>query len=784
MPDTMTGPTLALGIDARAAFTGARDFETAVGGIERAGGRADRAVRGVEGSFDRIVGGAKRASVGIQAFAGGLIGGIAGNAAMIAIGRLTQLPAQIAAIADAATRSRNSLALVLGSSQEAAQAFARLQNIAIATGADVGELSDIFFRTASAGKELGLSTPQVLQATESLTKFLSVAGGGRDLLQLGQAFGSARVQMEEFGSLIDTQPALLKFFADHIEGAAGSVNRLTQMVKEGRIAGGDLIRAVVLNGGEIERTYAAMPRTIGTAWSGLANVLETYVTDTDDASGASGRLVEAIDELAGKARDSKTDFIDAAAATVHFFANIRTEVDAAERRIEEFVGHAAYRRLLNLLEFGSGGYAARDKRLQETQQFIDDKRRQMGVLPGVTGGWQGGATGDWSDSETPAAAVPAPRPSRPVIITPTGPGLDDADGKSGTGRAADQLERMIESDTKLLHDFERQVALFGKARELKVEETVDRLSEAATPQQRDYLAYLADQLAALSEAEDRAKEAERERQRVMAEGARITEQLRTPSEEYAATLGHLSDMLAQGAINADTYSKATQQAADSFAASQAKTADQTLDLTDSFQGFGQVATSAFEDAIVKGEKLGTVIEGLATDIQHLLLRKSLNKLLDVGLNALSAALSGGGGFSLGGFLTQPLLSAHGNVFNAGELIPFARGGIVDRPTLFPMARGAGLMGEAGPEAIMPLRRLPDGNLGVAGGGAAVVNNVRVINNHPAAQISSDERRNDQGGVDLTVMIDAVEQAMAQRVTRPGSTLNRALAAAANPVRSR
>ena len=47
-----------------------------------------------------------------------------------------------------------------------------------------------------------------------------------------------------------------------------------------------------------------------------------------------------------------------------------------------------------------------------------------------------------------------------------------------------------------------------------------------------------------------------------------------------------------------------------------------------------------------------------------------------------------------------------------ELTAFARGGVVDRPTLFPMARGAGLMGEAGPEAILPLSRGRGGRLGV------------------------------------------------------------------------
>ena len=58
--------------------------------------------------------------------------------------------------------------------------------------------------------------------------------------------------------------------------------------------------------------------------------------------------------------------------------------------------------------------------------------------------------------------------------------------------------------------------------------------------------------------------------------------------------------------------------------------------------------------------------------------------------------------------------ARGGVFSGGQQVTaFARGGVVDRPTLFPFARGAGLMGEAGPEAILPLSRGRGGRLGVA-----------------------------------------------------------------------
>jgi len=93
--------------------------------------------------------------------------------------------------------------------------------------------------------------------------------------------------------------------------------------------------------------------------------------------------------------------------------------------------------------------------------------------------------------------------------------------------------------------------------------------------------------------------------------------------------------------------------------------------------------------------------------------------------------SGGGLASLLPIFASMVASADGNVFKGGNVVPFARGGVVSSPTIFPMRTGMGLMGEAGPEAIMPLKRGPDGKLGVvaevghSGGAVTVVQNINV-----------------------------------------------------------
>jgi phage-related minor tail protein len=85
-----------------------------------------------------------------------------------------------------------------------------------------------------------------------------------------------------------------------------------------------------------------------------------------------------------------------------------------------------------------------------------------------------------------------------------------------------------------------------------------------------------------------------------------------------------------------------------------------------------------------------------------------------------------------------LFSAKGNVFANDNLVPFARGGIIDHPALFRFAKGTGLMGEAGPEAIMPLKRGPDGSLGVQMHGGSGRGGINVQVDIDGSGMSDDE----------------------------------------------
>ena len=112
-----------------------------------------------------------------------------------------------------------------------------------------------------------------------------------------------------------------------------------------------------------------------------------------------------------------------------------------------------------------------------------------------------------------------------------------------------------------------------------------------------------------------------------------------------------------------------------------------------------------------------------------------------------------------------LNNANGNVIDAGNKITaYARGGIVKKPTLFPMANGMGLMGEAGPEAIMPLKRGANGKLGVQSSGG--VGNIVVNVDASGSSVEGDSARSQEFGRALAA---AIQSEMIKQ-KRPGGLL--------------
>ncbi len=179
----------------------------------------------------------------------------------------------------------------------------------------------------------------------------------------------------------------------------------------------------------------------------------------------------------------------------------------------------------------------------------------------------------------------------------------------------------------------------------------------------------------------------------------------------------------------------------------------------------QAVVNAFkgmEDALVKFVMTGKLnfsdlARSIIADLTRMLVRAAIVKPL---FSFLFPNLANGGVVNAG----EIVPSANGNVFAKNKIVPYAYGGIVNKPTLFPMANGMGLMGEAGPEAIMPLKRGRGGKLGVeaSGGVGSIVVNVDAS----GTSVEGDQ----QQGQELGRLISAAVQSEIIQQQRPGGLL--------------
>tara|TARA_R110000787_G_scaffold176130_2_gene288402 strand:- start:472 stop:1131 length:660 start_codon:yes stop_codon:yes gene_type:complete len=136
------------------------------------------------------------------------------------------------------------------------------------------------------------------------------------------------------------------------------------------------------------------------------------------------------------------------------------------------------------------------------------------------------------------------------------------------------------------------------------------------------------------------------------------------------------------------------------------------------KGLSKGLRKAFDGVVFDGLKLSDALRSVAESMINTTYNAAMRPVTDQFGGLISQGV---------GSLVQGILPfANGAPFSQGKVMPFAQGGVVSSATAFPMRGGTGLMGEAGPEAIMPLARGSDGKLGVrgAGGGAlSVVMNI-------------------------------------------------------------
>lgn len=195
-----------------------------------------------------------------------------------------------------------------------------------------------------------------------------------------------------------------------------------------------------------------------------------------------------------------------------------------------------------------------------------------------------------------------------------------------------------------------------------------------------------------------------------------------------------------------------------------ETNERIADLVATLSDTATNAVTGFFSALAKGQDVVSALRNQFASLTQTLANKALNSAFNSLFGSMFGTGFGSIGNDIGGNVTFAGVtafanSARGNVFSTPALSALS-GSLVTQPTQFAFARGAaiGTMGEAGAEAIMPLKRGRDGKLGVAGGMAQPIIN---IHNYAGADVSTSQNRD--GSID--VLVRAVEKQVKTNMAR-------------------
>lgn len=280
------------------------------------------------------------------------------------------------------------------------------------------------------------------------------------------------------------------------------------------------------------------------------------------------------------------------------------------------------------------------------------------------------------------------------------------------------------------------------------------MSATELAQLQELLTQRAKLKAADRELEEATKEANKQRdeaikkQKEMADaGKRVYDETRTPAEKLNIEITRLNELLNQGAIDWDTYSRAIFNAQDEFDGIKDKGKDAMDELKQAVEGWGRQATDAFVEFVFTGKSsFKDLVNSILQDIARMVIQKTI-------MAPLMASVGKTFGFADGGVMTGsgPL-----------PLRKYASGGIATSPQL--ALYGEGKM----PEAYVPL---PDGRtipVTMNGGaGAGSTNNVTVNVN---VESGSEQVKSSQGAGELGRAISAAVKQELINQKRPGGLL--------------
>lgn len=259
-------------------------------------GRFVRAGRGAAAANDQFAASSKRSAAAAGNLSSGLKRAVGQMAAFVGV---VQGARAVGGAAESYTKMTNSLRAMGIEAGQAAGVLQSIADVANRTRAPLDATAQLYQRISIAGRDLGASQAEVLRFTENVGLALAQTGTSSQeasgaLLQLSQAMAGGTVRAEEFNSILEGAFPIAQAAANAIDGAAGSVGKLRQMVVDGEVSSREFFEAILSQTGALEAAFKQTVPTISQAFGVLGNNFTMFIGQMDAVTGASGAVAQAV----------------------------------------------------------------------------------------------------------------------------------------------------------------------------------------------------------------------------------------------------------------------------------------------------------------------------------------------------------------------------------------------------------------------------------------------------------------------------------------------------------
>lgn len=290
---------------------------------------------------------------------------------------------RVIAYADKFSELQTQLKLVTDSTRELNNTTQTLLELSNSTASSLDGTVGIYTKLTRATEQLGSSEEEILDVTRAINQSFVISGASAEeasnaIRQLNQGLASGVLRGEEFNAINENADRLARALADSLGVTRGE---LRELAKQGALTTEVVFNALKTQASAIDEEFKQVDLTVGRAFSNLNDAATVSVGRLDQATGASGRLAEAIDSVADSINSIEPSAFDIAGEVAATASEVNALISPLGIAAQQFEA------IFDVLEdiAGNKSLTTLNSSLKETVRLSGELSKLTG-LPSLVGG--------------------------------------------------------------------------------------------------------------------------------------------------------------------------------------------------------------------------------------------------------------------------------------------------------------------------------------------------------------------------------------------------------------